>query len=73
MPGDGLTHGRQQQKKLAAVTPGSAGSSCIPRAMVLRLIRALVSAKSARMCERAALNNRPSLDLSPYVLKGHRA
>src|SRR5207249_5907140 len=31
---------------------------------------ALVSAKSARMCERAALNNRPSLDLSPFELKG---
>ena len=29
-----------------------------------------MSAKSARMCERAALNNRPSLDLSPFELKG---
>src|SRR4030095_7011202 len=44
-----------------------------PRAMVLRLIRALVSAKFARMCERAVLTNRPSLDLSPNVLEGHRA
>jgi hypothetical protein len=26
----------------------------------------LVSAKSARMCERAVLTNRPSLDLSPF-------
>jgi hypothetical protein len=34
------------------------------------LLRALVSAKSARMCERAVLTNRPSLDLSPCVLKG---
>jgi transposase len=25
------------------------------------------------MCERAALNNRPSLDLSPYVLKGRKS
>jgi len=39
----------------------------------LRLIRALVSAKSARMCERAVLTNRPSLDLSPYVLKGRKS
>jgi len=34
------------------------------------LFRALVSAKSARMCERAVLTNRPSLDLIPFVLKG---
>jgi hypothetical protein len=34
-------------------------------------LRALVSAKSARMCERAVLTNRPSLDLSPFVLEGH--
>jgi len=32
---------RQQEKKLAAVTTGSAGSSGIPCAMVLRLIRDL--------------------------------
>ena len=29
-------------------------------------LRALVSAKSARLCERAVLTNRPSLDLSPF-------
>ena len=34
------------------------------------LCRALVSTKSARMCERAVLTNRPSLDLIPFVLKG---
>src|SRR6476620_5644628 len=34
------------------------------------LCRALVSAKSARMGERAVLTNRPSLGLSPIVLKG---
>jgi hypothetical protein len=34
------------------------------------LCRALVSAKSARMCERAVLTNRQSLDPSPFVLKG---
>ena len=32
-----------------------------------------VSAKSARMCERAVLTNRPLLDLSPFVLEGPRA
>src|SRR6202166_3763963 len=37
------------------------------------LFRALVSAKSARMCERAVLTNRPSLDLSPFVLKGRKS
>src|SRR6202023_2951397 len=35
--------------------------------------RALVSAKSARMCERAVLTNRPSLDLSPFVLEGRKS
>src|SRR5262249_19273622 len=25
------------------------------------------------MCERAVLTNRPSLDLSPFVLEGHRS
>src|ERR1700759_3696006 len=44
-------------------------SSGIPRAMVYGLYRALVSAKSARMCERAVLTNRPSLDLSPWCSK----
>src|SRR6266852_9544770 len=34
------------------------------------LFRALVSAKSARMCERAVPTNRPSLNLSPFVLEG---
>jgi hypothetical protein len=33
-------------------------------------LRALVSAKSGRMGERAVLTNRPSLDLSPFVLEG---
>jgi hypothetical protein len=36
-------------------------------------LRALVSAKSVRMCERAALTSRPSLDLSPFVLKGRKS
>ena len=34
------------------------------------LLRALVSEKSARICERAVLTNRPSLGLSPFVLEG---
>ena len=38
--------------------------------MVYGLLRALVSAKSGTMCERAVLTNRPSLDLIPFVLKG---
>ena len=33
-------------------------------------LRALVSEKSARICERAAHTNRPSLGLSPFVLEG---
>jgi hypothetical protein len=41
MPGDGLTLARLQQKKQAAVTTGLAGSTGIPCAMVLTLLRAL--------------------------------
>ena len=33
-------------------------------------LRALVSGKHVRMCARAVLTNRPSLDLSPIALKG---
>src|SRR5262249_57365097 len=55
------------------VTTGQAAITGIPCAMVLTLLRALVSAKSARMCERAVLTNRPSLDLSPFVLEGHKS
>jgi hypothetical protein len=36
-------------------------------------LRALVSAKFGRMCERAVLTNRPSLDLSPFVLEGRKS
>jgi len=38
MPGEGLTHGPRAKKMHAAVTTGSAKSSGIPCAMVLRLI-----------------------------------
>src|SRR6516165_399123 len=41
MPGDGLTHGPPAAKKQAAVTTGSARSTGIPCAVVLRLIRGL--------------------------------
>src|SRR5205807_873257 len=41
-----------------------------PAQWLYGLYRALVSAKSARMCERAVLTNRPSLNLSPFVLEG---
>jgi hypothetical protein len=44
--------------------------SGLPCAVVYGLLRALVSAKSARMCERAVDQNRPSLGLSPIALKG---
>jgi len=36
-------------------------------------LRAPVSGKHVRMCARAVLTNRPSLDLSPIVLEGRRA
>src|ERR1700693_5143259 len=52
------------------VQPETSGFPC---AMVYGLFRALVSAKSDRMCERAALTSRPSLDLSPFVLKGRKS
>src|SRR3984885_1727272 len=42
MPGDDLTHGPPATKKQAAVTTGRAGSTGIPCAMVLRVIRALL-------------------------------
>jgi hypothetical protein len=38
MPGEGLTHGPRAIKKHGEGTTGSAGSSGIPCAMVLRLI-----------------------------------
>ncbi|MGJ5081716.1 hypothetical protein, partial [Bradyrhizobium sp. HKCCYLS3013] len=50
---------RRQEPQVRAGTPG------LPCAMVERLLRVLVCSKPARMCERAVLTNRPSLDLSP--------
>jgi hypothetical protein len=42
MPGDGLTHGPRAIKKHGEGTTGAAGSSGIPCAMALRLIRDLL-------------------------------
>src|SRR6266849_5952404 len=51
----------------------SRNSPAFPTQWLYGLLRALVSAKFGRMCERAVLTNRPSLDLSPIVLEGRRA
>ena len=49
---------------------GSGEHPTFPAQWFYGLWRALVSANFARMCERAVLTNRPSLDLSPSVLEG---
>src|SRR5206468_12212306 len=48
----------------------SGNTPAFPAQWLYGLYRALVSAKFAIMCERAALTHRPSLDLIPFVLKG---
>jgi hypothetical protein len=48
----------------------SGNTTAFPAQWLYGLLRVVVSAKSAGMCERAVLTNRPSLDLSPFVLKG---
>src|SRR6478672_6813158 len=58
-----------QQKRTRAYR-FSGSIPAFPAQWLYGLWRALVSAKSARMCERAVLTNRPSLDLIPFVLKG---
>ena len=45
-------------------------SPAFPAQWFYGLLRALVSGGCARMCGRAVLTNRPSLDLSPFVLEG---
>src|SRR6202165_4593356 len=57
-----------ESTRVTTSTPESPGVP--PRNGFNGFLRALVSAKSARMCERAVLTNRPSLDLSPFVLEG---
>ena len=60
-----------ERTRVSQVTPESPG---IPaRNGFNGFLRALVSEKSARMCERAVLTNRPSLDLSPFVLEGRKS
>ena len=59
------------RKQVTTVTPENTRHS--PRNGFNGFLRALVSAKSARMCERAVLNNRPSLDLSPFVFEGRKS
>ena len=64
----------KMKKAHELVTTGSPKHSGIPCTNGFNgFLRALVSAKSARMCERAVLTNRPSLDLSPIVLEGRKS
>jgi len=76
MPGAHCTRSLAWENKnhTSVVTTSSPGSPGIPaRNGFNGFLRALVSARCARMCERAVLTNRPSLDLSPFALKGPRA
>jgi hypothetical protein len=61
---------KMHKKKRTRAYRFSGNTPAFPAQWLYGLCRALVSAKSARMCERAALTNRPSLDLSPIALKG---
>jgi hypothetical protein len=62
------------QKMHGVVATGSPGSNRHSlRDGFTGFLRALVSGKPVRMCERAVLTNRPPLDLSPIVLEGRRA
>src|SRR3954469_21746074 len=74
MPGARCTRSlacKMGREHTSIVTVGSPDQPGIPaRNGVNGFLRDLVSAESARMCERAVLTNRPSLDLSPFVLKG---
>jgi hypothetical protein len=75
MPGVWLARSLACRKKTRElVTASSPKRSGIPRANGFNgFLRALVSTKFARLCERAVLTNRPSLDLSPIVLEGHKS
>ncbi len=53
------------KKHMSVITTGKTEASAFPAQWFDGLLRALVSAKFARVCERAVLTNRPSLDLSP--------
>jgi hypothetical protein len=53
---------------------GHAGSSGIPRAMVLTVSFALLCPRNLPECANGRFStNRPSLDLSPFVLKGRKS
>jgi hypothetical protein len=58
------------KKARTQVVTGTPNIPAFPAQWFYGLFRALVSANFARMCERAVLTNRPSLDLSPIVLEG---
>ena len=73
MPGARCTRGlacQDAQRNAHTSIQVQRSNPAFPAQWLYGLYRALVSAKSARMCERAVLTNRPSLDLSPIVLKG---
>jgi hypothetical protein len=62
------------KKAYEQVTTGPPNDPGIPCTIGFNgVLRALVSEKTARMCERAVLTNRPSLDLSPIVLEGRKS
>src|SRR5882672_5612733 len=61
---------QKAERKSHTSIQGSGGNPTFPAQWLYGLFRALVSAKSARMWERAVLTNRPLLDLSPFVLEG---
>src|ERR1700728_3894131 len=63
----------QIKKHTSVVTTGTSHHPTFPAQWCYGLLRALVSDKSARMRERAVLTTRPSLDLSPFVLEGHKS
>jgi hypothetical protein len=76
MPGASCTRSLacEIKKHTSVVTTGTPNDPGIPaRNGFNGFLRDLVSAKSARMCERAVMTNRPSLDLSPFVLKGRKS
>src|SRR6266516_2516676 len=74
MPGARAPAAPVQCSKHRVVTTSTPETPGIPaRNGFNGFLRALVSAKSARMCERAVLTNRPSLDLSPFVLEGRKS
>jgi hypothetical protein len=71
MPGARCTRSLVCIGKHTSIHHGRTGTPGIPaRNGFNGFLRALVSAKSARMCEQAVLTNRPSLNLSPFVLEG---